>query len=214
MRRFIPAVAALAGLLLAACDTPPSESPVPSGSASPPAASPSVSASAPASPTTPASATPTPEPTLSLDPPDATDERVVTVSVTPNISENAGTLVVTVTSAADARIDELVLRWPAALGSHLRLAPFAPSDERTRDGGPPLVQPWTKWVIGPGEEGEPEGTVSVGWGPLLPGATLEIPLVATRTAPGPIAFDLQVLAENDLLSSEGGTPAEVRVEVP
>jgi hypothetical protein len=125
-----------------------------------------------------------------------------------------GTITVTVTSGADTRIDELVLRWPTELGEALFLAPFSPSDERIRDGGPPLVQPWTKWVIGPGERGEPGGTISLGWGPLLAGATLEIPIVVTRRADGPVAFDLQVLAGNDLLTLEAGEPAQQRVEVP
>ena len=52
----------------------------------------------------------------------------------------------------------------AAVGAGTPLAPFEPSDDRIRDGGPPLVQEWTKWVIGPGERGEPAGTTS-GSGP-------------------------------------------------
>ena len=51
----------------------------------------------------------------------------------------------------------------------LFLAPFEPSDDRIREGGPPLVQEWTKWVVGPGERGEPEGTTSLGYGPILAG---------------------------------------------
>ncbi len=94
--------------------------------------------------------------------------------------------------------------WPRSL----------PSEDRIRDGGPPLVQPWTKWVIGPGERGEPPGTTSVGWGPLLPGATLVIGLEASRRVPDPLAFDLQLLSGNDLLTFEGGGPAEIRVEIP
>jgi hypothetical protein len=69
-------------------------------------------------------------------------------------------------------------------------------------------------VVGPGERGEPDGTTSLGWGPLLAGATLEIPIVVTREAPGRVAFDLQVLAGNDLLTLADGTPADLRVEIP
>jgi hypothetical protein len=43
---------------------------------------------------------------------------------------------------------------------------------------------------------------------------LTIPILVTRLAPGPVAFDLQVLAGNDLLTLEGGEPAELRVDVP
>lgn len=136
------------------------------------------------------------------------------VSVAPQVGAETGTVTVTVSSTADERIDELVLRWPTELNESLFLAPFTPSDDRIREGGPPLVQPWTKWVIGPGERGEPDGAISLGWGPLLPGATLVIELDATRRAPGPLAFDLQVLSGNDLLTLDGGDPAELRVEVP
>jgi len=177
-----------------------------------PAATPTPTASPTTAPTGSASASPTatPEPTLSLALPDVTDSRVVTASVTPD----GDTLRVTVSSATNERIDELVLRWHAELDGVLRLAPFTPSEDRIRDGGPPLHQEWTKWVVGPGEQGEPAGTISIGWGPLLPGATLEIPLVATRVAVGPVEFDLQLLSGNDLLSFEGGAPAELRVVVP
>ncbi|MDQ2674171.1 MAG: hypothetical protein M3Y40_05900, partial [Chloroflexota bacterium] len=105
-------------------------------------------------------------------------------------------------------------RWPTELDASLFLAPFTPSNERIRDGGPPLVQPWTKWVVGPGEHGEPAGTTSLGWGPLLAGATLEIPIVVTRRAEGPVSFDLQLLSGEDLLTGEDGEPARLRVEVP
>jgi hypothetical protein len=138
----------------------------------------------------------------------------VGATVVAEVGEQGGTMTFTVTSAAAERIDELVLRWPTELDQTLFLAPFTPSDDRIRDGGPPLVQQWTKWVIGPGEQGEPAGTTSLGYGPLLAGATLEMPLVVTRRAPGPVAFDLQVLAGNDLLTLADGSPAELRVEVP
>jgi hypothetical protein len=117
-----------------------------------------------------------------------------------------------------------VLRWPSELRATLFLAPFEPSAGRARE-GVPLVVPWTKWVEGPGEHGEPAGTTSLGWGPLLPGATLTIPLVVTRNAAGGVSFDLQFLAGvpgggdvppdgDQLLSVEGGGPAVTRVDVP
>jgi hypothetical protein len=213
-RRAAPALLIL--ILLAACVLEPSSSP--SATSATPAATPTE----PAPTTTPNDATPSataptpsPEPTLSLDPPEGSDPRVVSVQVDPAVpADDDGQIVVTVTSAADTLIDELVLRWPTELNDVLFLAPFAPSDERIRDGGPPLEQPWTKWVVGPGERGEPEGTISLGWGPLLAGATLTIPILVTRLAPGPVAFDLQVLAGNDLLTLDGGEPAELRVDVP
>ncbi|MFN2419738.1 MAG: hypothetical protein ABR593_12610, partial [Candidatus Limnocylindria bacterium] len=134
--------------------------------------------------------------------------------VAPEIGAEGGALTVTVVSGATERIDELVLRWPAELNETLFIAPFAPSWERIADGGPPLVQPWTKWVVGPGEKGEPDGTISIGWGPLLPGATLTIELDVARRAAGAVAFDFQILAGNDLLILDDGEPAELRVDVP
>jgi hypothetical protein len=118
---------------------------------------------------------------------------------------------VVVTNLSDERVTELVLRWPPPLDEVLFLAPFAPSPARLTDA---LVQPWTKWVVGPGEMGEPAGTTSLGWGPLDPGATLTIPIVVTRRAAGPVAFDLQLLAGEALLTSEAGGPAATRVSVP
>ena len=161
-----------------------------------------------------ASPTATPEPSLSLDLPEGSDPRVVSVTVEPDVGADGGEIIISVTSAADERIDELVLRWPTELGTTLVLAPFVPSEDRIRDGGPPLVQEWTKWVVGPGEQGEPDGTISLGYGPLLPGATLTIPLNVRRVAEGAVAFDLQVLARNDLLALDSGDPAELRVEIP
>jgi hypothetical protein len=211
------AIAAAVAVLVSACAAAPSPSPSvgPSATGAPSAfvATPVPSAQPPSA--TPAAPTPSPEPSLSLDEPGGSDARVVAVLVDNRVpADGDGELVVTVTSAADTRIDELVLRWPTELNDLLFLAPFAPSEERIRELGPPLVQPWTKWVVGPGERGEPAGTISLGWGPLLPGATLTIPILVTRIAPGPIAFDLQVLAGNDLLKLEGGDPAELRVDVP
>lgn len=191
-------------------------SPTPSPSVAPtPTSAPSEEPSSPSA-SLPASASPsaTPEPALSLDLPEGSDPRVVTVAVTPNIGAEGGTFTVIVTSAATERIDEVVLRWPTELEAIMRLAPFAPSEARSGDNAPPLDQDWTKWVFGPGEQGEPAGTISVGWGPLLPGATLTIELVVTRAAAGPVDFDFQLLAGNDLLTFEDGAPAELRIQVP
>ncbi|MEO7296445.1 MAG: hypothetical protein ABIZ57_09895 [Candidatus Limnocylindria bacterium] len=204
-------LAILVILVTSACVAEDSPSPSPSATSEPtpsPTAEPSPSA------TTAVSPTQAPEPPLSLDPPDETDARVVTATVTPEIGAEGGTLTVTVTSAADERIDELVLRWPTELNDTLLIAPFTPSPERIADGGPPLVQPWTKWVIGPGEKDEPDGTTSIGWGPLLPEATLTIELDVTRQAAGPVEFDFQVLAGNALLTLDDGEVAELRIEVP
>ena len=214
MSRVARGVAMAAALLLTACLAEPSPTASPPPSAEPTAV-PTASPAPSAVPTASAAPTPTPEPSLSLEPPEAVDDRVVAVDVATDVPAGEdGTITVTVTSAADTRIDELVLRWPTALAETLFLAPFTPSDDRTRDGGPPLVQPWTKWVVGPGERGEPAGTTSLGWGPLLAGATLEIPIVVTRRADGPVAFDLQVLAGEGLLTIDDGEPARLRIEVP
>jgi hypothetical protein len=157
---------------------------------------------------------PTPEP-YSLDTPSAVDERQIRLTIAPNLATDAsGQIVVTVVNLDASQVQELVLRWSTSLDEHLFLAPFTPTPERTCDGCPPLVQPWTKWVVGPGARGEPAGTTSLGWGPLLPNATLTIPIIANRRANGPVSFDLQVLAGEALLSLEGGGPAWVRVSVP
>ena len=200
-------------VLSSACIAEQSPTPSPTATEAPTVPpTPPVSPSSP--PSTPASPSATPEPSLSLALPDETDSRVVAATVVAEVGAEGGTLAVTVTSAADERIDELVLRWPTELNATLFVAPFTPSEDRIRDGGDPLSQPWTKWVVGPGEQGEPDGTISLGWGPLLPRATLEFELDVTRRAAGPVAFDLQVLAGNDLLTFEGGAPAELRIEVP
>lgn len=203
-----------AGLLVAAsaCVAEETGSPSPSPTVAP-TATPAVASTPPSSPAV-TSPTATPEPSLSLALPESTDPRAVTAAVTPDIGAQGGTLTVVVTSAATERIDELVLRWPTELDGTLLLAPFTPSEDRIREGGSPLVQPWTKWVRGPGERGEPDGTTSLGWGPLLPAAQLIIELDVTRRAAGPVAFDLQFLAGNDLLTFDGGQPAELRVDVP
>jgi hypothetical protein len=202
-------------LVIAGCIAEPTPTPLTTPEA--PVSTPTPLATPTPDESDPPAATPTatPEPALSLDLPDESDGRVVTVGISVAIPPDAdGELVITVTSGAADLIDELVLRWPTELHRTLFPAPFTPSEDRIRDGGPPLVQPWTKWVVGPGERGEPGGAVSLGWGPLLPGATLEIPLVVSRIGPGPVAFDLQVLAGNAILTVEGGGPAEFRVEVP
>lgn len=209
------AVVAVALVILAACTAEPTPTP-PSPTASPSATS-AATDLATTSPTASASTTPTasPEPTLGLDPPDDEDGRRVGVTVSVEVPPDAdGRIDVTVTSEADTMIDELVLRWPEALHAALFPAPFEPSEERIREGGPPLVQPWTKWVVGPGERGEPAGTVSLGYGPLPAGGTLEIPLYVTRRADGAVAFDLQLLAGEALLTLSDGEPAELRIEVP
>lgn len=199
----------IAGLvLLSACVLEPSPTPVPSPSATP--------TSSPTAPAVSASSAPTatPEPSFSLDLPEGTDARQVEVAVATDVDDEGGEIVVTVTSLSDDRVDELVLRWVTELDEAIFLAPFVPSEDRIRDNGPPLVQNWTKWVVGPGERGEPAGTTSLGYGPLMPGATLAIPIHVDRRASGPVEFDLQVLADNDILTLAGGGPATLRVEVP
>ena len=217
--RWAPALllALMLAVVLGACElfsgasptvTPPPTSPSPS---TPPSERVVPTASAPAS--VPATPTATPEPELSLEPPEVRDPRVVSVTITSEVGDEGGEIIVSVTSAAELRIDDLVVRWPEGLGETLFLAPFVPSDDRIREGGDPLVQPWTKWVVGPGEHGEPAGTISLGYGPLFPGATLDVRLFVDRLAPGPVAFDLHVLAGNDLLSLADGDPAAFRVEI-
>jgi hypothetical protein len=215
MRRRLAGASVLGLLLVSACLPAESPSAPPTSVAPTVSTAPSAPASEPPTPSASVAPTATPAPSLSLEPPGGTDERVVAVEVVVDVpADGDGTITVTVTSAADTRIDELVLRWPTELDESLFLAPFTPSDDRIRDGGPPLVQPWTKWVVGPGERGEPAGTTSLGWGPLLAGATLEIPIIVTRREEGPLTFDLQVLSSEQLLTLEGGDAAQLRVEVP
>ena len=186
----------------------------PSGTASAAATTsgtPRVTASA----TAEAKPTATPDPPLSLGTPGATDPRPVSVSVTTEVApDDGGQITITVTSEAAELIEELVVRWPTDLAQTLFLAPFVPDPNLVQEGGGNLVRTWTKWVIGPGEQGEPEGTTSLGYGPLEAGGTLTIPLYVTRTAAGPVSFDLQVLAGESLLTLSDGQPAELRVEVP
>jgi hypothetical protein len=159
--------------------------------------------------------TATPEPPLSLDVPRRRDSRRVAVDIAPSVARDGnGEIVVTVRNLTGRRVRELVLRWATDLEQVLFLAPFRPSQQRIANGGPPLLQDWSKWVRGPGELGEPAGTMSVGWGPLLPDATLTIPIQVTRNATGEVSFDLQVLNVEAILTTDDGSPAEVRVTVP
>lgn len=215
--------ALLGVLLLTGCLSTPSGSPsgAPSTAGS---VTPTASASVPGTPSS--RATPTPQPVLSLELPPRRDDRKVRFSVTPKVDvDGDGTIAVMIENLGDSRINEIVLRWPTALDDVLFLAPFAPSDELVREGGLPLHFNWTRWVEGPGELGEPAGTTSVGWGPLLPHAKLSIALVATRRGPGPVAFDFQLLSGiphvapvtpggDALLSDPQGEPATTRVDVP
>lgn len=207
-----PLAAALTAILaLAACEAIPSVTPSP--------ATPGVTAGPSPTelptPTDTLEPTATPEPELSLELPPEGDRHRVQVAAAPDVAADGdGRIVVTVENLSDQRIRELVLRWPTELREILFLAPFEPSQQRIADGGPPLWQEWTKWVDGPGERGEPAGTTSLGWGPLDPGATLTIPILVTRRAPGHVAFDLQVLAGEAILTLPGNDPAELRVQVP
>jgi hypothetical protein len=205
--------ASLAAVVLAGCLFGPSTTPRPSPSASPSASATSV----PSSSGSAASVEPTasPEPPLSLPFPRNEDERSIRVRVDPNVSiDRNGEIVVTVTNLSDRRVRELVLRWATDLDQTLFLAPFRPSEQRIVEFGPPLLQEWTKWVNGPGESGEPAGTTSLGWGPLLVDGTLTIPIQVTRTGPGEVAFDRQFLASESILTLQDGTPAELRITVP
>jgi hypothetical protein len=188
----------------AAATPSPSEAPV----------TPGVSLTPSAASTTTPEPTATPEPRLALPTPAGRDQLAIGYTVTPEVKAGAsGRLLVVIINLSGQMVPELVLRWPTALRNTIFLAPFEPSTQRIREGGDPLVQPWTKWVEGPGESGEPAGTTSLGWGPLLAGGTLTIPVLATRVAPGPITFDLQILSGESVLVSDG-TPAWLQVTVP
>jgi hypothetical protein len=192
-------------LLLAGCAAIPTPTP---------SAQPSAEPSATAEPT------PTPEPSasgiprLTLPEPTATASIAINYTATVEVEAGkSGRLVVVVTNLTQQLVPELVLRWPTAVRDTIFLAPFQPSRQRIIEGGLPLVQDWTKWVDGPGENGEPAGTTSLGWGPLLPGGTLTIPVLATREAPGPLSFDLQILDGEAILLSDG-VAAWLHVSVP
>ena len=205
-------LASLAGaVVLAAC----SLQSTPTASANP---STTGSTSGAASPSESANATAEPSPSdngrLTLPTPTATDSTPISYTVAVEVAAGAsGQLVIVVTNLGQVLVPELVLRWPTGVRDTVFLAPFEPSAQRIREGGDPLVQDWTKWVEGPGEHGEPAGTTSLGWGPLLVGGILTIPLLATRIAPGPITFDLQILNGEAVLQSDGA-PAWSQVTVP
>ncbi len=209
-------------LALVACVAEPTPTGSPSVSSQPTtAATPSASASASATnaPTT------IPDPVLKLRLPPARDARRVRYEVEPRVDPKGdGSIQVTLENLSNRRIDEIVLRWPTDVKKTLFLAPFAPTRDRVAEGGSPLHYAWTRWVEGPGELGEPAGTTTLGYGPLLPGQVLTIPLVVTRRGPGPVAFEMQFLSgvpheapvppEGDaLLRDPDGKPAETRVEI-
>ncbi len=207
----IPALALTLGLALAGCGFfSPTPTPLASGGATP-----TPQATQPGG----SDSDPTPIPTtnlpLSLALPATFDSRRIQVQVEPRLpADGSGELVLIVTNLSDSMVNELVLRWSTDLGEVILLAPFEPSQQRIREGGPVLNQDWTKWVVGPGESGEPAGTTSLGWGPLLAGATLTIPLLAERRGAGPVEFDLQFLAGEAILTLEAGGVAELRVALP
>lgn len=202
-----------AGLVIAGCSLQPTPSTNPSVGGSP-----SVGASA--APTAGQTATAEPSPTnggrLTLPAPTTSDPTPVSYSVTVNVAAGAsGQIVIVVTNLGDVMIPELILRWPTDVRDTVFLAPFEPSQQRIREGGDPLVQDWTRWVEGPGEHGEPAGTTTLGWGPLLSGGTLTIPILATRVAAGPIVFDLQILnGDTEAVLRSDGRPVWLQVEVP
>ena len=184
----------------AATETP---TPIPTSTPTPeptPAAEPSVTPE------------PTPEPYSLPDP--AASTRGSDGHGAPNLATDAsGTITVTVANLDASMIPELVLRWSTSLDEHLFLAPFTPSDDRICNGCPPLVQPWTKWVIGPGARGEPAGDLA-GWGRCSPHLPPPDSDRGQSPVAGPVSFDLQVLAGEALLTLDTGLPAEFRVEVP
>jgi hypothetical protein len=187
--------------VLAACSTQPTPTP-------------SASLSHSAAPSGSVEPTATPIPRLSLPAPSKTDPISIRYSVKVDLQAGgSGKLTVVVTNLTQKMVPELVLRWPTPVRDTIYLAPFTPSEERIREGGDPLVQSWTKWVDGPGELGEPAGTTSLGWGPLLPGGTLTIPVLATRVAAGPITFDFQILNGEAVLTTASG-PAWTQVTAP
>jgi hypothetical protein len=204
----LPVVVIGVSLMASACGF---LSPTPSPT---PLATPSPSPTASATPFSPSpSPTATPAPPLSLDLPANHDARKVRFSFTHAVptAKGRGEVRVSITNLASTMIKEIVLRWPTPADRIVYLAPFSPSSSRLRGA---LVLEWTKWVIGPGEMGEPDGTTSLGWGPILPGKTLSFDLVATRRVVGPVSFDLQFLAGEAVLTQANGAPAETRVTIP
>lgn len=215
--RLAPALLAL--LLVAACgEAEPTATPSPSTP---------VATATPAATATAAAPTPTPSPTpepFALELPEEESAATIEFSVEASIpAEGAGQILVTVTNTSDELIDEIVLRWPTSINETVFLAPFEPGPDRMVN---PLAVPWTRWVEGPGTRGEPVGTTSLGWGPIDPGQTLEIEIVATRRAEGGLEFDLQFLEgqrdydyqENEpemmaVLLLDDGEPAVTRVTI-
>ena len=117
--------------------------------------------------------------------------------------------------STDRRVGELVLRWPTELDERSSSPRSRRRSSAIADGGPPLVQDWTKWVDGPGERGEPAGTTSLGWGPLAARRRADHPGPGHPASQGgAVAFDLQILAGEAILSLEERRPAELRVTVP
>jgi hypothetical protein len=202
----LAASVALSGCLLEGSPTP--------NATSSPSASSGPSASATQSLVPSVEPSPSQASRLLLPSPSGTDGNPISYTVAVNVKGGAsGQLVLVVKNLGKEMVQELVLRWPTAVSDTIFLAPFTPSKQRIREGGDPLVQDWTKWVNGPGESGEPAGTTSLGWGPLLVGGTLTIPILATRVAPGPVAFDFQILNGEKILQSKGD-PAWFEVDVP
>jgi len=205
-------LAALAGVLvLAGCSlegTPTPGSSVAGSDSSLPPPSATAGASATAGPS------PSDSGRLTLPAPTTSDPTPISYTVSVEVEAgSSGRIVIVVTNLGSEMVPELVLRWPTAVRETIFLAPFEPSQQRIQEGGDPLRQDWTKWVDGPGERGEPAGTTSLGWGPLLRGGTLTIPVLATRVAPGAITFDLQILSGEAVLRADGA-PAWLQVEVP
>ena len=209
-----PRLAVLAaGILLAACSLEATRTPLASTAASPtlmPSPSASQSATESAAPSASDSRR------LTLPTPNTSDPTPIRYSVKVEVAAGgSGRIVVVVTNLSQVNVPELVLRWPTELRNTIFLAPFQPSQQRIREGGDPLVQDWTSWVEGPGEHDEPAGTTSLGWGPLLAGGTLTIPILATRVAPGPIVFDMQIVnGDTGAILRSDGAPAWLQVQVP
>ena len=116
-------------------------------------------------------ATPSPseEAGLKLPTPAGNDPTTISYKVSVELQAGkSGRLVVVVTNQSETMVPELVLRWPTAVKETIFLAPFAPSQQRIREGGDPLVQAWTKWVDGPGEHGDTPGVSEHETSPPLP----------------------------------------------
>ncbi|MFN2484331.1 MAG: hypothetical protein ABR509_05265 [Candidatus Limnocylindria bacterium] len=204
--RATPALLCLA-IAVGCTDTESSPSVPPAVTASPTAL---VTATAAPTPTPTAAPTPTAVP-LSLEAPEGQSNGTIDFRFSPNLpADTQGELLVIVTNTGEDAIAEITLRWPTALDEVLFLAPFAPSPDRMVN---PLVVPWTRWVEGPGTRGEPAGTTTLGYGPIDPGTTLEIPLVAEWREPGEVQFDVQFLDREELLLLTDGQPAHVRVDI-